>query len=248
MSDWATTLVALVGAAPDASPTSRSCVAALVVLPGNRRPQTAMAWLVLILARAVPRLPAVPALRAHHRGPQAPRPAGRGERRDPRRPRTSRTSRTHEQRLALPPLVQTFARLNRTLAVLPLSFGNTVELISDYAGCVEAMRREVAGRHRPRARAVLHLGVGRGDRAVLRGAGARDRARRDRAVPLRPPRLAGHPGLQGDAAPAGGHRDPVGADAADPAAARARCAAPTCATTARSWSSTAGSRSAARRT
>ena len=49
-----------------------------------------------------------------------------------------------ERRPELSPLVQTFARLNRELGVLPLSFGNTVELIEDYQGGIEAMAREVA--------------------------------------------------------------------------------------------------------
>ena len=47
------------------------------------------------------------------------------------------------------------------------------------------------------ARRVLHHRLGRRDRAVLRGPGARGRAGRHGAAALRPPRLAGHPGLQG---------------------------------------------------
>jgi cardiolipin synthase len=42
------------------------------------------------------------------------------------------------------PLVHGLAHLNRTLGVLPLTTGNTVELLDDYSGCVEAMRQAVA--------------------------------------------------------------------------------------------------------
>src|SRR5689334_1560323 len=49
MSDWATSVPAIVSAALVVANVV-IVLAALVVLPGNRRPQTAMAWLVLILA------------------------------------------------------------------------------------------------------------------------------------------------------------------------------------------------------
>src|SRR3954452_3454948 len=49
MSDAATVLGAILGAALVVANIA-IVIAALVVLPGNRRPQTAMAWLVLILA------------------------------------------------------------------------------------------------------------------------------------------------------------------------------------------------------
>src|SRR3954454_1105593 len=120
-------------------------VIALFVLPGGRRPQTAMAWLILILAlpflgfalflllgrNTVGRkrraeqaevnaaiLEAVPLMEID-RGTEA----DRGD---------------HSQ------LVHGLAHLNRTLGVLPLTTGNTVELIDDYAGCMEAMRQEIA--------------------------------------------------------------------------------------------------------
>ena len=192
-------------------------VCALVVLPGGRRPQTAMAWLLLILV-----IPFFGFLLFLLFGRTS---VGRSV--APSRTEVNAAIlaaahlediEDHERRLELPPLVQSFARLNRRLGVLPLSFGNTVELIDDYQGGIEADGPRGRDGHRLRARAVLHLGVGRDDRAVLRGAGPRHRARGDGAVPLRPHRVEGHPGLQGDAGQARGHGDPVGADAADPAA------------------------------
>ena len=142
MSDWTTLVVALLSAALTLAHVA-IVVAALLVLPGNRRPQTAMAWLVLILA--LPFFGFAMFLLF-------------GRTTVGRRRRTQQAEvnaailaaahlediEDHEQRLALPPLVQSFARLNRDLAALPLSFGNTVELVTDYAGCVEQMRREVA--------------------------------------------------------------------------------------------------------
>jgi cardiolipin synthase len=44
---------------------------------------------------------------------------------------------------AMPAGVSGLARLNSNLSALPLSPGNSVEVITDYAGCFEAMRHEV---------------------------------------------------------------------------------------------------------
>jgi cardiolipin synthase A/B len=116
---------------------------ALLVLPGGRRPQTAMAWLLLIIA--IPLLGFVLFLLF-----------GRTTVGKKRRALQAEVNAAilaaahlediedHDRRTALSPLVQTFARLNRELGVLPLSFGNTVELIEDYQGGIEAMAREVA--------------------------------------------------------------------------------------------------------
>lgn len=141
MSDWATMLVAIVSAALTLAHLS-IVVAALVVLPGNRRPQTAMAWLVLILA--VPFFGFTMFLLFGRTS------VGRKRRAQQAEVNAAILAAAHlediedsERRTALPPIVQTFARLNRHLATLPLSFGNTVELVTDYEGCVEAMRREV---------------------------------------------------------------------------------------------------------
>lgn len=142
MSDWATSVPAIVSAALVVANVV-IVLAALVVLPGNRRPQTAMAWLVLILA-----LPFLGFLLFLLFGRTS---VGRKRRAQQAEVNAAILAAAHlediedhDRRLALPPLVQTFARLNRHLATLPLGFGNTVELITDYEGCVEAMRQEVA--------------------------------------------------------------------------------------------------------
>jgi cardiolipin synthase len=142
MSDWGPTLgtiLAVVLVLVDIA----IVVAALFVLPGNRRPQTAMAWLLLILA-----VPLVGFLLFLLFGRTT---VGRQRRAQQEEVNAAILAAAHledledhEQRLELPPLVQTFAKLNRRLGVLPLSFGNTVELIEDYDGAIGAMSREIA--------------------------------------------------------------------------------------------------------
>src|SRR4051794_7421863 len=118
-------------------------VAALVVLPGGRRPQTAMAWLLLIIA-----IPFVGFLLFLLFGRTT---VGKKRRAVQEEVNAAILAAAHledieddDQRLELPPLVQTFAKLNRRLGVLPLSFGNTVELIEDYQAQIDAMTSEVA--------------------------------------------------------------------------------------------------------
>src|SRR4051794_24958979 len=113
-------------------------VAALVVLPGGRRPQTAMAWLLLIIA--IPFLGFVLFLLFGRTT------VGKKRRAQQEEVNEAILAAAHledledeERRLELPPLVQTFARLNRHLGVLPLSFGNAVELIEDYQTQIDAM-------------------------------------------------------------------------------------------------------------
>ena len=118
-------------------------VSALIVLPGNRRPQTAMAWLLLIIG-----LPFLGFLLFLLFGRTT---VGKKRRALQEEVNEAILAAAHledledeEQRLELPPLVRTFARLNRRLGVLPLSFGNTVELIEDYQVQIDAMTAEVA--------------------------------------------------------------------------------------------------------
>jgi cardiolipin synthase len=142
MPDWLSSLPAVVSILLIAAEIA-IVVCALVVLPGGRRPQTAMAWLILILV-----LPffgfAIFLL------------FGRTSVGRKRREQQAEINQVildaapladladDVRRAELPPLVQSFAHLNRNLGVLPMTYGNTVELIDDYAGCVEAMRREIA--------------------------------------------------------------------------------------------------------
>ena len=142
MSDWGPTLGAILGLVLLVVEIA-IVVAALVVLPGNRRPQTAMAWLLLIIA--VPLLGFLLFLLFGRTT------VGRKRRALQEEVNAAileaahlEDIEDHERRLELSPLVQTFARLNRRLGVLPLSFGNTVELIEDYQAQIDAMTRAVA--------------------------------------------------------------------------------------------------------
>lgn len=116
---------------------------ALLVLPGGRRPQTAMAWLILILA-----LPFLGFLLFLLFGRTT---VGRKRRELQVQVNEAILAAApladlaeDEDRPPLPPLVEGFTRLNRNLGVLPMTYGNSVELIDDYGACVAAMAAEVA--------------------------------------------------------------------------------------------------------
>jgi cardiolipin synthase A/B len=122
-------------------------LAALVVLPGGRRPQTAMAWLILILA--VPLLGFLVFLLFGRTSVGRKRRAQQAEVNAAIMARAPLDELADaERQAALPPLVRGFSHLNRTLGVLPMTFDNGVELIDDYDGCVAAMAREVAAAER----------------------------------------------------------------------------------------------------
>src|SRR6478736_9764381 len=110
MSEWGPTAGAILGAVILAVEIA-IIVAALVVLPGNRRPQTAMAWLLLIIA--IPFLGFVLFLLFGRTT------VGKKRRAQQEEVNAAILAAAHlediedeAQRLALPPLVQTFARLN----------------------------------------------------------------------------------------------------------------------------------------
>jgi cardiolipin synthase A/B len=118
------------------------CVLALGVLPGGRKPSTAMAWLILVLA--VPFLGFIVFLLFGSTS------VGRRRRAQQEEVNAAILARAPLEELSedagrgnLPEPLHGFTRLNRNLGVLPMTFGNSVELISDYHACVEAMRREV---------------------------------------------------------------------------------------------------------
>src|SRR4051812_11143566 len=142
MSDWASSIPALISAALVVANIA-IVVCALIVLPGGRRPQTAMAWLLLILA--IPFLGFVLFLLFGRTSVGKKRRALQADvNAEILAAAHLEDIEDHERRVELPPLVQSFARLNRHLGVLPLSFGNTVELIEDYQGGIELMAQEVA--------------------------------------------------------------------------------------------------------
>jgi len=120
---------------------------ALLVLPGGRRPQTAMAWLILILAlpflgfllfllfgrTTVGKKRRELQVQVNEAIMAAAPLADLGE---------------DDDRPPLPPLVEGFTKLNQNLGVLPMTYGNSVELIDDYGACVAAMTEEVAAAER----------------------------------------------------------------------------------------------------
>ncbi|NPD06135.1 cardiolipin synthase [Nocardioides sp. zg-1308] len=133
------------------------CALALGVLPGNRKPSTAMAWLILILA--VPFLGFVAFL---FFGSTSVGRTRRAWQRDvnarvldavaTRAPADAPSPGDHDGRDA--PVgataaeVDGLARLNRHLGALPMVEGNEVEVLPDYLGSIEAMRVAVAGAQR----------------------------------------------------------------------------------------------------
>lgn len=123
------------------------CALALGVLPGGRKPSTAMAWLILVIA-----VPYFGFLAFLLFGSTS---VGRR--------RARQQHEVNEAVMAAAPLdelgetvddptVRGFARLNRNLAALPMTAGNSIELIADYQSSMEAMRREIA-----EARSYVHM-------------------------------------------------------------------------------------------
>lgn len=117
-------------------------IAALGIIPANRKPSTGMAWLLLILLNAFVGLIAFalfgsPRLDRHRQGRQ-------DEAKQKIRERTA-TIPDPELDPELPPHVHSAVALNHNLGSLPLSDGNTVELLPDYAGSIAAMTAAVEG-------------------------------------------------------------------------------------------------------
>ena len=117
-------------------------VAALGVIPGNRKPSTGMAWLLIILLA-----PGLGFLAFLFFG------SARVESRRRKRQATlnaaivARTADRDDllEHLTGPAYVRSVAVLNRNLGALPLVAGNTVEVIPDYEGSILAMTEAVAG-------------------------------------------------------------------------------------------------------
>ena len=111
-------------------------IAAIGIIPGNRKPSTGMAWLLLILL--APELGFVAFLffgsarvGAERRRRQAEVNAAISE-------RTAHLE-EHVGEVTAPAYLRSVATLNRTLGALPLSPGNTVSAIEGYTESVEAM-------------------------------------------------------------------------------------------------------------
>jgi cardiolipin synthase len=142
MPDWVSSLPVLLAVALSVANVV-ICGLALGVLPGGRKPSTAMAWLILVLA--VPFLGFLTFLLF------GSTTVGRKRRAQQEQVNASVLARApleeltdEDRRGDLPGQLRGFVQLNRNLGVLPMTFGNSVELVSDYHAGVEAMRRDVA--------------------------------------------------------------------------------------------------------
>ena len=146
MPEWVTSLWAILGVLLTIANIT-IIVLALGVLPSGRKPSTAMAWLILVLA-----VPFFGFLMFLLFGSTTVGRKRRTQQREVNERIMARETmedlhaddRLHE----LPEPLRGFTRLNRNLGVLPMTYGNTVELISDYSAGVEAMRLEVAAAER----------------------------------------------------------------------------------------------------
>ena len=192
-------------------------LAVLGIIPSNRKPSSAMAWLLLILLIPLPGFALFLLLGSTRVGRRAARAAGaRSTTRI--RAATADVGRRPRRRPARSYL-GSVATLNRNLGALPLPGGNSVELLPDYRRSIAAMAADVDAARRLRARGVLHHRLGRGDRA--RSSRRWSRAT-ERGVTVR--LLFDHlgsrgiPGYQDVLEAARRHRDRVAPDAADPAA------------------------------
>ena len=116
------------------------CVAALGVIPGNRKPSTGMAWLILILA--VPFLGFIAFLLFGSTHVEKRRHDKQRHVNDLVRQRTAALP-TGDATSGWPAALASAAILNRNLGTLPVVAGNTVELHPDYDGYFAAMTEAV---------------------------------------------------------------------------------------------------------
>jgi len=116
------------------------CVAALGVIPGNRKPSTGMAWLILILA-----VPLLGFLAFMMFGSTRVGEKRRAKQRDVNAAIMARTAEVAELTESEPGLayVASVATLNRRLGALPAVAGNTAELFPDYDASILAMAEAV---------------------------------------------------------------------------------------------------------
>ena len=111
-------------------------VAALGVIPGNRKPSTGMAWLILVIA--VPLFGLLAFLLFGSARVDRKRQARQAQVNEAIHARTVEVAELTERQPRLA-YVASVASLNRTLGALPALAGNTAELFSDYVGSIAAM-------------------------------------------------------------------------------------------------------------
>ena len=143
MPDWASSAPAVLAAAL-AVANVLICALALGVVPGGRKPSTAMAWLILVLA-----VPFFGALAFLLFGSTTVGPRRRARQAEVNAAILDGALVGAAGPAGPPPDVLTdpvrgLVRLNHNLGMLPLTHGNTVELLDDYRSSIEAMCVEVA--------------------------------------------------------------------------------------------------------
>src|ERR1700759_1443766 len=122
------------------------CVLALGVLPGNRKPSSGMAWLILILV--LPYFGFVVFLLFGSTSVGRKRRAWQSE------VNARVLAAVREEPVVVHPpegprrSVDDLTKLNQALGAFPMSTGNTVELLADYDRSIDAMRAEVGGARR----------------------------------------------------------------------------------------------------
>ncbi|WP_141013978.1 cardiolipin synthase [Nocardioides sambongensis] len=124
-------------------------IVALGVIPGNRKPSTGMAWLLLILVEPI--LGFIVFLLFGRIRLESRRVKRQREAIDTIRARAEALPLTFDDS-TLPPSHRTVSALNRRLGALPLTGGNEVQLWPDYAGVIREMAAEV-----DRAQAHVHV-------------------------------------------------------------------------------------------
>ena len=143
-------------------------VAALIFVPRNRRPQTAMAWLLAIFF-----IPYVGILLfllfGSARLPKSRRRKQR-EINDYILETTEGIELGREATPPWPPWLEPIVELNRKLGAMPLVGGNSARMWADNQQSLDAMTAEIRAAKRVRARRVLHPVARRHDAAVLRRA------------------------------------------------------------------------------
>ncbi|WP_183095112.1 cardiolipin synthase [Nocardioides stalactiti] len=121
---------------------------ALGVIPGNRKPSTGMAWLLLILIEPIIGFTIFLFFRARL---ERRRVARQQEAIAAVRVRTDGLDLGFDEDM-LSPQLQSIVALNERLGALPMSGGNEVQLWPDYAGVIHEMAAEV-----DRARSFVHV-------------------------------------------------------------------------------------------
>ena len=216
---------------------------AIGVLPHNKKPSAAMAWLIVIILIPIPGFILFLMLGRTNIGKE--RQARQRESDETIRTATDNLPTTHVEG---PSYLSSMAKLNQNLVGSRCQDGNHIELIPGYVDAIDAMTREVEAATTS-VEVMFYIAAWDEVTSAFFDALVAATARGVKVTAaVRPPRLARHPRLQGVRRRSSTRPRSSGSRCCPCGRSRASSSAPTCATTARSWSSTAGSRSRARRT